>query len=77
MPKPFKGKINLDIRDSTPDWSAYLADRAPEGSPNVLVVLYTPAFELTGGTIAKVMFDVADDAYVNVEAELAAALARD
>ncbi len=40
MPKPFKGKINLDIRDSTPDWSAYLADRAPEGSPNVLVVLY-------------------------------------
>ena len=40
MPKPFKGKINLDIRDSTPDWSAFLADRAPEGAPNVLVVLY-------------------------------------
>jgi arylsulfatase len=38
---------------------------------------YTPAFEFTGGTIAKVVFDVADDAYVDVEAELAAALARD
>jgi arylsulfatase len=38
---------------------------------------YTPAFEFTGGTIAKVIFDVADDAYVDVEAELAAALARD
>ena len=39
MAKPFTGDIKLDIRDSTPDWSAFLADRAPEGSPNVLVVL--------------------------------------
>src|SRR5262249_30134407 len=40
MPKPFKGTISLDVRDSTPDWDAFLADRAPEGAPNVLVVLY-------------------------------------
>jgi arylsulfatase A-like enzyme len=40
MPKPFKGTINLDIRDSTPDWPAFLPDRAPQGAPNVLVVLY-------------------------------------
>jgi arylsulfatase len=40
MPKQFKGEIKLDIRESTPDWSAFLADRAPEGAPNVLVVLY-------------------------------------
>ncbi|HEY7604877.1 MAG TPA: arylsulfatase [Gaiellaceae bacterium] len=40
MPKQFKGKIDLDVRDSTPDWDAFLADRAPESSPNVLVVLY-------------------------------------
>jgi arylsulfatase A-like enzyme len=40
MPKPFNGKIELDVRDSTADWSAFLPDRAPEGSPNVLVVLY-------------------------------------
>lgn len=40
MPKPFKGKIKLDIRDSTPDWSPYLANRAPQGSTNVLIVLY-------------------------------------
>ena len=38
--KPFKGTINLDIRNSKPDWSAFLADRAPKGAPNVLVVLY-------------------------------------
>jgi arylsulfatase A-like enzyme len=40
MAKQFKGKIGLDVRDSTPDWEAFLADRAPEGAPNVLVVLY-------------------------------------
>ena len=40
MPKAFNGEINLDIRDSTPDWEAFLPDKAPEGAPNVLVVLY-------------------------------------
>jgi arylsulfatase A-like enzyme len=40
MAKDFKGKIELDIRDSTPDWDAFLPDKAPEGAPNVLVVLY-------------------------------------
>ena len=40
MPRPFNGKIELDVRDSTADWPAFLADRAPEGAPNVLVVLY-------------------------------------
>ncbi|SKU82028.1 Possible arylsulfatase AtsA [Mycobacteroides abscessus subsp. bolletii] len=36
----FHGKISLDVRDSTPDWTPYELKRAPEGSPNVLVVLY-------------------------------------
>jgi hypothetical protein len=40
MAKQFTGSINLDIRDSTPDWDAFLPDRAPHGAPNVLVVLY-------------------------------------
>ncbi len=38
---------------------------------------YDAGFEFTGGTIAKVVFDVADDAYVDVERHLAAAMARD
>jgi hypothetical protein len=38
---------------------------------------YTPKFEFAGGRIVKVVFDVADDAYVDVEHELAAAIARD
>jgi arylsulfatase A-like enzyme len=40
MPRQFRGTINLDLKESTEDWDAFLADRAPEGSPNVLVVLY-------------------------------------
>jgi len=38
---------------------------------------YKPKFELTGGKIVKVVFDVADDTYVDVERNLAAAMARD
>jgi len=38
---------------------------------------YKPKFEFTGGRIIKVIFDVADDAYVDVERHTAAALARD
>lgn len=40
MARPFKGKISLDVRDSVPDWDAFLPDGAPRGAPNVLVVLY-------------------------------------
>ncbi|MFI8090057.1 arylsulfatase [Streptomyces sp. NPDC086080] len=40
MPKPFKGKIALDIRDSQPDWAPFLMPEAPENAPNVLVVVW-------------------------------------
>ena len=36
----FKGVIKLDARDSTPDWAPFTPNRAPDGSPNVLIVLY-------------------------------------
>jgi hypothetical protein len=38
---------------------------------------YTPRFEFTGGTIHKVVFNVGDDAYVDVERHMAAAMSRD
>jgi len=38
--KQFKGTINLDIRDSKPDWDAFLYKKAPKDAPNVLVILY-------------------------------------
>lgn len=40
MNEDFHGEIKLDVRDSTADWSPYELKRAPEGAPNVLVVLY-------------------------------------
>src|ERR1700752_4706229 len=36
----FKGTINLDIRDSKPDWNAFLDKKAAKDAPNVLVILY-------------------------------------
>ena len=39
MPKRFKGIINVDVRDSTPDWEPFLPPRAREGSPNILWVI--------------------------------------
>ena len=38
---------------------------------------YTPKFEWTGGEIIKVVYDVAGDAYIDVEQHFAAAIARD
>ncbi len=36
----FKGKIKLDVRDSKPDWGPFTPPSAPDGAPNVLIVLY-------------------------------------
>lgn len=38
---------------------------------------YAPKFPFTGGRVIKVIYDIADDVYVNEERQLAAALARD
>lgn len=40
MGKPFRGTIAVDIRESEPDWDPFLAPKAPEGSPNVLIVAW-------------------------------------
>jgi arylsulfatase A-like enzyme len=39
MTKPFKGTINIDIRDSQPDWAPFEPPKASEGAPNVLYVV--------------------------------------
>ena len=39
MSKPFKGTINVDIRDSEPDWSPFEPPKAPDGAPNVLYIV--------------------------------------
>lgn len=36
----FKGRIELDIRDSEPDWGPYAAPTAPADSPNILYLVW-------------------------------------
>lgn len=40
MARPFNGRIEVDIRDSEPDWTPYLAPQAPPGSPNVIILAW-------------------------------------
>jgi arylsulfatase len=45
--------------------------------PDIVEKMYTTKFEFTEGTIRRIVLDIADDVYVDVEAHLAAAMARD
>jgi arylsulfatase A-like enzyme len=53
--KKFEGDVRLDIRDSTPDWKPYIQPQAPEGAPNVLLIVWDDvgfgAMEVFGGPI--------------------------
>ncbi|MGE5697005.1 MAG: arylsulfatase [Candidatus Sericytochromatia bacterium] len=40
MASEFAGKIEVDIRDSEPDWGPFAAPTAPEGAPNVLYIVW-------------------------------------
>ncbi len=55
MSKRFKGTINIDARDSVPDWEPYEEPRAPEGAPNILYIVWDDAgfgaFDTYGGLI--------------------------
>ena len=39
MSKTFKGTVNVDIRDSVPDWALFEPPKAPEGAPNVVYIV--------------------------------------
>jgi hypothetical protein len=39
MAKGFGGTINVDVRDSQPDWGPFEPAKAPDGAPNVLYVV--------------------------------------
>jgi arylsulfatase len=51
----FQGTINIDVRESTPDWEPYAEPVAPEGAPNVLYFVWDDvgfsAMEPFGGLI--------------------------
>ena len=39
MAKEFEGRINIDIRDSEPDWSPFEPPKAPEGAPSIVYIV--------------------------------------
>ena len=39
MGEPFKGTINVDIRDSVPDWTPFEPPKAPGGAPSVVYIV--------------------------------------
>src|SRR5215208_2734688 len=39
MSKPFSGVINVDIRDSKPDWAPFEPPKAPDGAPSVIYMV--------------------------------------
>jgi arylsulfatase A-like enzyme len=51
----WNGRVAVDIRDSEPDWAPYLQPRAPEDSPNVLMIVWDDvgygAMDVFGGPI--------------------------
>jgi arylsulfatase A-like enzyme len=55
MTTPFRGTVDIDIKDSTPDWGPYTQPTAPEGAPNILYVILDDvgfaALEPFGGLI--------------------------
>ena len=39
MTRDFKGTINVDIRDSVPDWAPFEPPKAPDGAPSVVYIV--------------------------------------
>jgi Sulfatase len=89
MAKPFKGTINVDIRDSEPDWAPFEPPIAPYGAPNVLYIVLDDvgfsALDCYGGpietpnigTLKRVAIDVSGEPYLDLEREAVAMMARE
>ncbi|ROS75183.1 arylsulfatase [Curtobacterium sp. PhB130] len=55
MSQPFRGVINMDVRDSVPDWEPFQPPKARADAPNVLYVIWDDtgiaAWDVFGGRI--------------------------
>ncbi|HEX5938179.1 MAG TPA: arylsulfatase [Actinomycetota bacterium] len=55
MTNGFKGRVEVDIRDSEEDWEPFLQPKAPAGAPNVLMIVWDDvgygAMDVFGGPI--------------------------
>ena len=66
MGSEFKGTINVDIRDSEPDWEPFEPPKAPEGAPSVVYIVLDDvgfsAMGCYGGPVETPNIDrIADD----------------
>ncbi|HDR73000.1 MAG TPA: hypothetical protein ENN85_03700 [Methanoculleus sp.] len=81
MANQFKGTIRLDIRDSVPEWDPFLQPQAPEGAPNILILVWDDvghgAMDVFGGPIDRVVVDVSGEAYIDFEKQVTAWVMRD
>jgi hypothetical protein len=70
MTRKFEGAIATDIRKSTEDWGAFTQPSPPEGSPNIIYLLWDDTgiatWDFYGGLV-----------YVDLEMEAVAAMKRD
>ena len=68
MGEQFSGTINVDIRDSKPDWAPFEPPKAPDGAPNVLYIVLDDvgfsALNCYGGPIETPNIDRIADAGV-------------
>jgi arylsulfatase A-like enzyme len=59
--RPFKGMINVDVRDSEPDWEPFEPSKAPDGAPSVVYIVLDDvgfsAMSCYGGPIATPNID--------------------
>ena len=55
MARHWAGKLALDVRDAKPDWTPFLQPQAPQGAPNVLMIVWDDigygAMDIHGGPI--------------------------
>ncbi len=78
MRQQFKGTINIDVRDSVPDWEPFRPPQPPAGSPNVLYIVLDDvgfsAMSSYGGPIETPSIDRIADAGVRYTQWLTTAL---
>jgi len=66
----FKGRVEVDIRESEPDWDPFLQPKAPDGAPNVLMIVWDDvgygAMDVHGGPIETTTMKRIADAGIRV-----------
>ena len=70
------GRVAVDIRDSEPTGRRSCSPGAPDGAPNVLMIVWDDVGD-GAMDVDRVVIDVSGDRYVDHEREALAFIARD